>query len=139
MIKTALFDMDGTMYDTERLSLEGWLKAASEMGIPLTADMIKEFRGSNLRTNAERFKGWFGPEAPYYETRKLRTDYVTTYIREHVPGRRGDTGPGASLETADGSGREKSGQLPECFSGRAEDLRPDHRSWTRRSLTRPRI
>ena len=47
MIKTALFDMDGTMYDTERLSLEGWLKAASEMGIPLTADMIKEFRGSN--------------------------------------------------------------------------------------------
>ena len=36
MIKAVLFDMDGIMFDTEKIMSEGWQEAAKQLGFILT-------------------------------------------------------------------------------------------------------
>ena len=43
----AIFDMDGLMFDTERLYQETWREIAAEMGIVLPIEFTKEISGSN--------------------------------------------------------------------------------------------
>lgn len=83
MIRAVLMDMDGTLFDTEHLSTIGWLKAGEESGYPMTKEQIWSFRGRGRDANCELFKSWFGKEAPYWEVRKIRTDYVEEYIAEN--------------------------------------------------------
>ena len=33
MVKGVIFDMDGTMFDTERLSTKGWIYAGKKLGV----------------------------------------------------------------------------------------------------------
>ena len=82
MLHTGLFDMDGTMFDTERLSLLGWRDAAKKTGIPLTDEMILSFRGRNKKMNEEMFHSWFGEDAPYMEVRKYRDEWILRYLDE---------------------------------------------------------
>ena len=83
MIKAALLDMDGTIYDTERLSTEGWTYASSAiMGKPLSVEKINAFHGRNIEDNHRLFASWYGEDAPYYEIRRLRKDYIDQKIRE---------------------------------------------------------
>ena len=82
MLHTGLFDMDGTMFDTERLSLLGWRDAAKKTGIPLTDEMILSFRGRNKKMNEEMFHSWFGEDAPYKEVRKYRDEWILRYLDE---------------------------------------------------------
>jgi hypothetical protein len=75
--------MDGTMFDTERLSLLGWRDAAKKTGIPLTDEMILSFRGRNKKMNEEMFHSWFGEDAPYMEVRKYRDEWILRYLVEN--------------------------------------------------------
>lgn len=43
----AIFDMDGLMFDTERLYQETWREIAAEMGITLPIEFTKEISGTN--------------------------------------------------------------------------------------------
>ena len=83
MIKAVLMDMDGTMFDTERLSTEGWLKAGRETGYEMTKEQIWDFRGRSRMENCALFHSWFGPDAPYWELREIRTKYLEDYLDEH--------------------------------------------------------
>ena len=69
MIKAALFDMDGTMFDTERLSVEGWVWGAAQCGCGLTREQVLEFRGRPMKVNAAAFAGWYGSEELYHHVR----------------------------------------------------------------------
>ena len=44
-INAVIFDQDGLMFDTERLSLEGWEKAARRYGICLDKGFLRDLRG----------------------------------------------------------------------------------------------
>jgi len=46
MKKGAIFDMDGLMFDTERLYQELWNEVAGDMGITLSKEFAKEIGGS---------------------------------------------------------------------------------------------
>lgn len=85
-VSAAIFDMDGTMFDTERLSLEGWMAGCGSFGIPLTFEQFLLFRGHSIEENRKLFCGWFGSDAPYHEVRALRDRYISDFItREGIP------------------------------------------------------
>ena len=44
-INAVIFDMDGLMFDTERLMKAGWEKASREMGFTLTEYHLSQMRG----------------------------------------------------------------------------------------------
>lgn len=92
-IEAVLFDMDGVIFDTERLAAQGWKYAGKCLGFEITDDQISLNRGRDIRSGSELFAGWFGRDFPFLEARKLRTDYVNSYIKENgmpvKPGIRG--------------------------------------------------
>lgn len=83
-IRAVLMDMDGIMYDTERLDLDGFHEAAKRYGVPFTDEHILSFRGRRAEENARVFAelGLGEPEM-YHTLRKARIEYVDRYIAEN--------------------------------------------------------
>lgn len=48
MIKAVIFDVDGVIFDSEEIHYEVEAKALSEVGIPATLEIIKEYSGARL-------------------------------------------------------------------------------------------
>lgn len=40
MIKAVVFDMDGIMFDTEKLAVNAWIYAGKQMGYSITKDIV---------------------------------------------------------------------------------------------------
>lgn len=83
MIRAALFDMDGTMFDTERIYSEGWLAGAKQYGYPLTEEMLVAFHGQSPEENCKNFKNLFGEDARYWEVRDVRRKYVEEKLAKY--------------------------------------------------------
>ena len=45
MVKGVIFDMDGTMFDTECLSTKGWIYAGKKLGVDIPIALTDSFRG----------------------------------------------------------------------------------------------
>ena len=48
MIKAVIFDMDGTLVDTERLGIKAWKAGAAELGVAIDDALIHQFIGRTL-------------------------------------------------------------------------------------------
>lgn len=83
MVKGAIFDMDGLMFDTERLALEGWLSAAETLNYPITAVTVSKIRGVNVATSRQIFKEEFGNHVDYDVAKQYRDEYVNRKIEEN--------------------------------------------------------
>ncbi len=82
MIRAAIFDMDGTMYDTERISWEGWQEGLKKFGYVLPFEKYLTFRGRNNDENRKDFLKICGPDADFDGGRKIRSEYVRRKRRE---------------------------------------------------------
>ena len=90
MIKALIFDMDGVLFDTERLMKEGWMKAGREMGFTITEEQLRQMRGSSRDRSAALFQKWYHGAVDYDKGRQIRGKYAQDYIEKHsVPEKKG--------------------------------------------------
>lgn len=90
MIKAIIFDMDGVLFDTEKIMKKGWEKAADLLNFSLTEDQLKQLRGGSRERNSALFKEWYNGTIDYYQARKIRSDYLNTYVETYsIPPKKG--------------------------------------------------
>lgn len=80
-IKAVLFDMDGLIFDTERLAETGWVEAGKKLNFFMTKEMAGQIRGCDVPSSRKLFDRWFGQAVSYDEAKKLRTEYILNNIR----------------------------------------------------------
>jgi len=83
MIKGIVFDMDGLMFDTERLSAEGWAFAGKQMGLNIAENIVMKTLGLNIENTERVFSKELGESFDFYAGRKIKADYITSYIEEN--------------------------------------------------------
>lgn len=80
MIKGVIFDMDGLMFDTERLSTVMWGKAGAEQGVTVTKEFVDICRGKNSEDIRKIFLNAFGETFDYDTARAKRHQYMWEYM-----------------------------------------------------------
>ena len=83
MIKAVVFDMDGTLFDTERLAIAGWEHVGRVTGYPIHADLVMKLLGRNIKNCHLVFQEALGADFDFYRYRKLKTAYIEDYIATH--------------------------------------------------------
>ena len=80
MIKAVIFDMDGLMFDTEKLWEDTFFKVGNQFGYYLSADFHRSTIGTNYTAIEKTFKDKFGSDFPfadfYVECRKYMDEII---------------------------------------------------------------
>lgn len=82
-IKAVLFDMDGLVFDTEKLAEQGWLQAGEMFGFPMTVKETALIRGRNALASRRLFQEWYGESDFFEKGKEIRNSYILDYIREN--------------------------------------------------------
>lgn len=64
MIKGIIFDMDGLMFDTERVYGKYWREVSAELGYPMDDGMVAYMCGATRDFQVGKFVEWFGKDVP---------------------------------------------------------------------------
>ena len=91
LLEGAIFDMDGTMFDTERLRFKVLKQASKELtGKEIDDQLLYNSLGVSAVT-AEKFaKQWYGEDYPYKKIRERANQLEVGSVRQHgVPVKRG--------------------------------------------------
>lgn len=83
MVKAVIFDMDGLIFDTEKLLVRFWCQAANEFGFPMQRQ-----HALNLRSFARKFaepylKDEFGQDFDYTKVRARRMELMAQYLLQN--------------------------------------------------------
>jgi DNA helicase-2/ATP-dependent DNA helicase PcrA len=82
-IKAVIFDMDGTLTDTERLLQIAWGEAITKLGYPLEPGQTLLLRSLARPLQKQMFCEWYGEGFPYMELRKVRDEIYEGLLEEH--------------------------------------------------------
>lgn len=82
MIRTVIFDMDGLMFDTERLTSDAWIRIGERHGLPITERLLNRMRGLPLDGCIRIFREELGEDFDYWGLRRERVDYVEQWLQE---------------------------------------------------------
>jgi len=90
-VQAALFDMDGTMFDTERLRFQTLKQASQELiGQAFSDEYLMQCLGLSATTAEQLAQRLYGVNVPYKEIRKKADEMELEYIRKHgVPIKKG--------------------------------------------------
>ncbi len=83
MIKAVIFDLDGTILDTEKYYRICWPKACEHFGFNMTEEMYLQLRSFGRPFVYDRFREWFGDSFNYDEVRAYRKDIYEEIVKEH--------------------------------------------------------
>ena len=81
-IKAVIFDLDGTLTDTEKFYQKAWPQALAHFGYKCEPWMPLELRSLGRPFAPEQFKEWFGEDFDYNEVREYRKTLVADIIKE---------------------------------------------------------
>jgi HAD superfamily hydrolase (TIGR01509 family) len=79
-INAVIFDMDGLMFDTERIAQEGWQYAARQHGYDFSAETYAGIIGLTQPDVKEYVGRVFGSSFPFQDVYQLKQAYVDIYI-----------------------------------------------------------
>ncbi len=90
-IKAAIFDMDGTMFDTERLRFKTLKQASDELfGTPISDDVLLGSLGLSAKKAEELARSVYGTDYPYKNIRQRADELELAHIRtQGVPIKKG--------------------------------------------------
>ena len=83
MIKAVIFDMDGLLLDTEKLLVRFWVRAANEMGFPMTREHALSLRSLHRSFAVPYLKELFGENFDYKTVRTRRMELMNEYLSDH--------------------------------------------------------
>ena len=82
MIEAVLFDMDGLMFDTERMYQKAWLQAGRQMGAPMEPEIVDRLRGRNREGCARVCREVFGEEFDFDAMRTACRALMARWIED---------------------------------------------------------
>jgi HAD superfamily hydrolase (TIGR01509 family) len=83
-IQAAIFDMDGTMFDTERLRFKTLAQASTELfGEAIGEDILLGSLGLSAKKAEALAKTRYGNDYPYAEIRKRADELELQHVRQH--------------------------------------------------------
>ena len=89
-IKAFIFDMDGLLFDSERIVQRSWEIAGDELGIPHMGNVIYHTLGMNRAGRNEYFRKYIREDFPFEEFGKLTRDNFWKIVdKEGLPLKKG--------------------------------------------------
>lgn len=83
MKNTVVFDMDGILFDTERLCQDSWLAVAEEKGLPGMAEIFPQCIGLNANDSRRIVMNAYGEDFDYEGFREQASVWFWDYIEKN--------------------------------------------------------
>jgi HAD superfamily hydrolase (TIGR01509 family) len=80
-----VFDMDGLLFDTEKLYGQAILSAAAEVGCAMSIDVFHHFVGTPWHANRTFMLTQYGPAFPVDELRAVWMRHFDVLVASHLP------------------------------------------------------
>lgn len=89
-MKAVVFDMDGLMFDTERVFVKAWDYAGEKMGLGKTGYMVLKTLGVNVNASKQIWIEEFGDRYNEEDLRKYSKEFINDYYSKNkVPIKKG--------------------------------------------------
>lgn len=83
IFRGVIFDLDGVMFDTERLCLNGWKEAFGQTGYTAEPHIFIDIVGLSAEDTKSALLKHLPDEASFDQLKRLRDAYVTSYIEKY--------------------------------------------------------
>lgn len=82
-IKAVIFDLDGTLTDTEKFYQKAWPEALEHFGYKVWPGIALELRSLGRPFAQAQFKEWFGEDFDYEKVRSYRKELIKALLAEN--------------------------------------------------------